>query len=140
MIHLKVELNEQVQSWLQDVCDGKDEQFMFSALKEVVERWNVPYLKLQADGYLDLGNKTIHLDDVSHNAQVLKDEADGKIVLGEKITEKIQGIYALIKTASSNIIISDINEWAKAVIIEKIIISKDEQDKKDLKSEENLIS
>jgi len=132
MIHLKVKFDDIVMAWLQDVTDGKDEmKFMFDALKEAAVQWLVPYMRLQTDKKLIIGDKTITPEQLK--PVEMKDEEGGELVLGDKIVINLQNAYSILKVVNPNLINMDINEWARKVIIEKLIEKKADMEKEVMK-------
>ncbi len=132
MIHLKVKFDDIVMAWLQDVTDGKDEmKFMFDALKEAAVQWLVPYMRLQTDKKLIIGDKTITPEQLK--PVEMKDEEGGELVLGDKIVINLQNAYSILKVVNPNLINMDINEWARKVIIEKLIEKKADMEKEAMK-------
>ena len=143
MIHLNPKLSELVGSWLDDITDDKGDterkKLMHSALREVANQWQVPYMTLQTQGHLDTATKKIKMGDVKLS-KLIDEGGDGTVkdvlVLGEKITERLQQAYAIVSLMNLAAGETTINEWARKVIEEKIIQKKAEQGGQDMEKEE----
>lgn len=142
MIHLKANLSELTNSWLDDlVIDKKEEQreqerkkLMHAALREVANQWQVPYMTLQSKGILEVGEKKIRKSEVK--IFKLENEEGGELVIGEKTVDRLEQAYSLIRLLNSSAFDKSINDWCREVIAEKITAKKAEQGNQDMEKEE----
>lgn len=143
MIHLDPKLSEFVSSWLDDITDDKGDnerkKFMHSSLREVANQWQMPWMKLQVDGSIETSKGRLMKEEVE--VQKLIDEENNGVtkdvlVLGEKMAEKLQQAYSLVSKMNPVVGKNTINEWARKIIEEKIVMKKAEQGGRDMEREE----
>ena len=141
MIHLKTNYSDLVQGWLDDDTDSKGEskqkEFAHTALREVANMWQIPYMKTQVDGFFEVNGRKVKSEEIKRAKLV--DEQGGELVLGEKMTEKLQDAYSLVRLVNPNVDGVNINDWCRKVIEERILTKKAEQTGQDLLKEEKML-
>jgi hypothetical protein len=146
MFRIKLNVSEEVMSWLDDITDNKGEtemrRIMYKSLRDFVNKWQVPYMRMQTDGFLMIGGKKVKKEDLivsklSPYAPVKGDSPLSSLLLGDKLIEKLQQAYSVIKVGSEGI--KPIDEWVSQIITEAIIDERANQISSSLQQEESEI-